>query len=847
TNQSRWLVTAAAVFRVGGVVVPLDYKLTPADVDVLLGLARPRLLVAEHGLGRKLAWEGARLVIEAPERAELPAGHTRFEALPDAPPPPVVDRGREDPAAVVYSSGTGGTPKGCVLPHRAYLAQLEALLALYPMQPGQRFFSFLPTNHAIDFMCGFLAPFACGATVVHQRTLRAEHLRGTLQRYQITHMAAVPRLLEAFRDGVQEKLDALPAWQRLAVDGLVAANAAATERRPLPALSQNLLAPVLAGLGGKLELVFVGGAYVPPDLATFFYRIGVGVVIGYGLSEACTVVTVNDMAPFRADSVGPAVPGVEVRVLRAGADGVGDVEVRGPTLMSGYDGAPELTAAAFTEDGWLITGDRGWLDAAGHLHLVGRSRDMIVTPGGKNVYPEDVESAFDGLPVDELCVFAANYVWPARTMVGEALVAVSPEDVVFGPPAKAHGVTLTGADRPEVRVEGGTSARLGTRGTLAATPGEQEDAQLEVALARDALDRRARELWTAPPEVGTAEARPVRLVLQGRAAPDHIVLDGRPLPRASGVGTRWETGGTAWRPLLGLDLPPGPHTVEVTTWGERAERTFEADEHTVYVARDEVPAGSTWRARRRILEPWIRGGHLELRPSVGVAAIDMRALLDLSGQVDDTTFVSGSADARDTGMGSIVHLPVRGLLHGGRVWVEAEPILGLGSAGVRTVVVDDTSLVPDPGNRMVWAEGDALAGLSGGNLLRWDVGLGMITVPRLDRATDTSGPAQVGLRASGAAQVGLHTGQRWTVDGRYRVGVDPTCFDAVKPCHATLYDARVAVGKPLGHASPFLGIGYRSSTTQTAPLPGEVGVVRRNTVSTVRVLTLDVGVRAWPR
>ncbi|MCB9669612.1 MAG: AMP-binding protein [Alphaproteobacteria bacterium] len=430
TNQSRWLVTAAAVFRVGGVVVPLDYKLTPADVDVLLGLARPRLLVAEHGLGRKLAWEGARLVIEAPERAELPAGHTRFEALPDAPPPPVVDRGREDPAAVVYSSGTGGTPKGCVLPHRAYLAQLEALLALYPMQPGQRFFSFLPTNHAIDFMCGFLAPFACGATVVHQRTLRAEHLRGTLQRYQITHMAAVPRLLEAFRDGVQEKLDALPAWQRLAVDGLVAANAAATERRPLPALSQNLLAPVLAGLGGKLELVFVGGAYVPPDLATFFYRIGVGVVIGYGLSEACTVVTVNDMAPFRADSVGPAVPGVEVRVLRAGADGVGDVEVRGPTLMSGYDGAPELTAAAFTEDGWLITGDRGWLDAAGHLHLVGRSRDMIVTPGGKNVYPEDVEGAFGGLSAEEIAVFAADWLWPDGAKLGaEQLVAVVRGDV----------------------------------------------------------------------------------------------------------------------------------------------------------------------------------------------------------------------------------------------------------------------------------------------------------------------------------------------------------------------------------------------------------------------------------
>lgn len=425
TNQSRWLVAAAAVFRVGGVLVPLDYKLEAADVDILLGLAGPRLLVCEYGLGRKLAWSGDRLVLEAPGRAELPANQTRWDALPDASPPPVVDRTRDDLAAIVYSSGTGGTPKGCMLAHGAYLAQLESLLGLYPMVPGQRFFSFLPTNHAIDFMCGFLAPFACGATVVHQRTLRAAYLRSTLQRYGITHLAAVPRLLEAFKEGIDEKLDALPRWQRLAVDGLIAANAAATEDRPRPGVSQKLLAPVLAGLGGKLELIVCGGAYVPPDLARFFYRLGIGVAIGYGLTEACTVVTVNDLAPFRADSVGAPVPGVEVRIVGAGDDGVGEVEVRGPTVMLGYDQAPELTAEAFTDDGWLKTGDRGWLDAAGHLHLVGRSRNLIVTPGGKNVYPEDIEGAFGSVDVEELAVFAADFLWPEGAALGsEQLVAV---------------------------------------------------------------------------------------------------------------------------------------------------------------------------------------------------------------------------------------------------------------------------------------------------------------------------------------------------------------------------------------------------------------------------------------
>ena len=425
TNQSRWLVAAAAVFQVGGVLVPLDHKLESADVDVLLGLAGPRLLVCEYGLGRNLGWEGDRLVLEAPTRVELPATHTRWDALPDATGPAVVDRTRDDLACIVYSSGTGGTPKGCMLSHGAYLAQLESLLGLYPMLPGQRFFSFLPTNHAIDFMCGFLAPFACGATVVHQRTLRAAFLRSTMQRYEVTHLAAVPRLLEAFKEGIEEKLDALPRWQRFGIDTLIAANAAATEDRPRPAVSQKLLAPVLAGLGGKLELIVCGGAYVPPDLARFFYRLGIGVAIGYGLTEACTVVTVNDLAPFRADSVGAPVPGVEVRIVGPDADGIGEVEVRGPTVMLGYDQAPELTAEAFTADGWLKTGDRGWLDASGHLHLVGRTRNLIVTPGGKNVYPEDIEGAFRGVEVEELAVFAADYLWPEGARLGsERLVAV---------------------------------------------------------------------------------------------------------------------------------------------------------------------------------------------------------------------------------------------------------------------------------------------------------------------------------------------------------------------------------------------------------------------------------------
>lgn len=433
SNQPRWLVAALGAFLRGAVLVPLDYKLTAAEQAALLAHCGAKALVTEHPLWRRFA-PGALadvphvLVSEIPaamDAADLGAAlpwPASSDLAPDAPPPDVVARGRDDVATIVYSSGTGGRPKGCVLTHDNYIAQLEALLALFPMGIGDRTFSILPTNHAIDFMVGFVGPLCGGAAIVHQRTLRPEFIVDTMKRARVTHMAVVPMLLEAFERALDTTLDAAPPWQRRVVDALSAVNGLLTDRAPRPALSKRLLAPVHKGFGGHLRFMFCGGAFTDRARAERFYRLGLPVAIGYGLTECCTVATVNDLRPFRADSVGRPVPGVEVRVADPGPDGVGEVLIRGRTVMRGYLDEPELTAATI-RDGWLHTGDLGWLDAANHLHLVGRTRNMIVTPGGKNIYPEDIEGAFDDLPAAELCVFAADYVWPREGLVGEQLVA----------------------------------------------------------------------------------------------------------------------------------------------------------------------------------------------------------------------------------------------------------------------------------------------------------------------------------------------------------------------------------------------------------------------------------------
>ena len=427
SNQSRWLITACAIFARGAVLVPLDYKLGADEQRALLDHCRPKALVTEHASLRR--FEGLEvphvLVAEAQDNVQYCTKVTRFEDLEPGETPADVARGRDDLATIVYSSGTGGRAKGCMLTHDAYLEQLRALMELFPMRPGHRTFSILPTNHAIDFMVGFVGPFSCGATVVHQRSLRPEFLQSTMRSYEITHMALVPLVLSAFEESIESALNEQPKWARRLVSVLGGVNEMLTQKKPSQKVSRALLGPIHEAFGGKLEVLFCGGAFVDRDRAERFYRLGLPVVIGYGLTECCTVATVNDLSPFRADTVGSPVSGVEVKVHEPGADGIGEVWIRGRTLMKGYLDDPELSAEAITPDGWLRTGDLGWMDAAHHLHLVGRSKNMIVTAGGKNVYPEDIEGAFEELDVEELAIFASGFLWPrAGRLEDEQLVAV---------------------------------------------------------------------------------------------------------------------------------------------------------------------------------------------------------------------------------------------------------------------------------------------------------------------------------------------------------------------------------------------------------------------------------------
>ena len=448
TNQSKWLISAYAIFYCGGILVPLDYKLKPEEQWALLEHSAASMLITEYPIWRQLSMSIGRagaaavktvLVSEAPANTHV-SGAVFWESARGTGAAAFAGRKREDLACIVYSSGTGGTPKGCMMTHENYLEQCVALTSLYPFWPGVKYLSILPTNHAIDFMVGFFGPFICGAAVVHLRTMRPEFVREAFTRYRITYVSLVPLVLKNLQKGLQARFDELPSAKRRMFERLRRINKALTKDRPRLALSRLLLKEVHAAFGGKLQAIIVGGAFAEPQTLQFFYDLGIPVANGYGLTEAGTAVTVNDLRPFRADTVGRPLPGMEVRILHPDREGIGQVSVRSKTVMAGYLNEPELTAQTIV-DGWLMTGDMGRFDGTGHLQLFGRMKNMIVTEEGKNVYAEDVEQAFQGLPVKEFCVFAANYIWSSRSMVGEQLVLVVHLE---------HGQVLTEELRKEI-------------------------------------------------------------------------------------------------------------------------------------------------------------------------------------------------------------------------------------------------------------------------------------------------------------------------------------------------------------------------------------------------------------
>ena len=390
-NRPEWGVAYLAILWAGGIVVPLDPKLTPSERSYILGAGGVKGVIAtDHFVGEMLEHKDSLGIIISMDRSvrvpDFPtiwAGYTKG-----------VDRENlslDDAAIILFTSGTTGLPKGVVLTHRNIVSNVDAMYQAIDYGPGDVFYSVLPLHHVFEATAGFLAPIYGGVTIAYASSLRPDVMRAELREVRPTVMLVVPLILEKFLVGIRKNLAKLSASKKLALGVLRGVSRIAdifTGGRTTRALYRTVREQM--GLD-RARYIISGGAALPRWVSAGLEEMGFPILQGYGLSEASPVVSVNPPDAPRNASVGLPIPFCEVKIVDPDENGVGEIAVRAPFVMQGYYKNPEATREVITPDGWLLTGDMGYIDRDGYIYITGRKKAVIVTRGGKNIFPEEIE------------------------------------------------------------------------------------------------------------------------------------------------------------------------------------------------------------------------------------------------------------------------------------------------------------------------------------------------------------------------------------------------------------------------------------------------------------------------
>ena len=402
--------------RAGVLLVPLDLRMSAGAIERIVKQADARHLVL--GQGR-----------DAPDPGDAGLEHfpttyvDQLVAEPDASFPAdwedQVNSWRrpfiEDTAEIVFTSGTTGAPKGAMLCHGNLLGTIEAAHNLLPEQE-HRAVSLLPLSHLLEQVVTVYYASSVGAHVLYVRSRNPRVIFEAVRDHRTTSLVLVPQIIEMFWQAIEREVQAqgkLTAFNRLR---------RVARHLPYP-VRRRIFASVHRKLGGSLNLIVSAAAFLPPALQQAWEDLGVVVIQGYGATE-CGVASATGLRDHGLGTVGRTIPPVSVKLAEDG-----EILVEGPTIFGGYWRDPVATAAAFDRDGWYKTGDIGRHDAAGHLILMGRKKDIIVLPNGLNVYPEDIENAFRTAGVHDAVVVETQ---PGRI---EAVVLPPGQTQLPGTPA----------------------------------------------------------------------------------------------------------------------------------------------------------------------------------------------------------------------------------------------------------------------------------------------------------------------------------------------------------------------------------------------------------------------------
>ena len=413
-NGATWCAGYLGVLSLGAVVVPLDTNYSANQVATITRDSGARILLANDRLmataEAAVAHLDCVLAPLAPSFAKASEGeppHPRTSAPSHPGTPHVAPRtshlASSDAAVILYTSGTTSDPKGVVLTHANLLAERDAAFAVVNVTDRDSILGVLPLFHSLAQLANLLLPFIVGARVVYLETVNSQELIRALAERQITIFACVPQFFYLIHQRVMTEVGKGGLVTRALFRSLIAVSFRL--RRVGINVGPVVFAKVHRTMGSQMRLFVTGGSKFDPAIGRDLYALGFTILQAYGLTETSAAASINTPHEAHIDTVGRALPGIDIRIQAAeSADVDGEIAIRGPIVMRGYYNRPDKTAEVM-RDGWFLTGDLGRMDDGGRITITGRKKEMIVLASGKNIYPEEVEAHYgQSSYIKEICV-----------------------------------------------------------------------------------------------------------------------------------------------------------------------------------------------------------------------------------------------------------------------------------------------------------------------------------------------------------------------------------------------------------------------------------------------------------
>ena len=499
-NQPEWCVAYLAAVQIGTIVVPLDAQTPTHEILAIAEFTDAKSILASenvlekfgptrsaekpvlHNINKNCETLGADNTVSDPAGTEMPTDFPNVEVTPDTV------------ASIIFTMGTTVEAKGAMLTHGGFISNVQAVAKALPPTDTECIMSALPLYHALSFSCSLLMALYSGTTATYVNALRPTTLLKTMRAAKTTAFIGVPRLFQMLQSTIERQ--------------------AARADTPGTTLAEK----AQAVMGGEIRVLVSGGASLSDAIYDGFQKFGMTIYQGYGMTETAPVLSVNPYLKSKRGSVGPAVEGVEIQVENPDSDGIGEVIAKGPSTMKGYYQNPDATEKAI-RDGWLYTGDLGYMDEDGYLYLTGHCKDIIVPASGKNIYPVELEALYRNSPaISEICVIGIPYEDGSDTAIHAVIVPTAPDEttkIAIQQHLQARTKALPSYqqfhkfhlwDDPLPKTEDGNVDRAHLRHTLAAHIKE-----IEMPEAAEEADGRATSKTDIPDEILSTLARLARM------------------------------------------------------------------------------------------------------------------------------------------------------------------------------------------------------------------------------------------------------------------------------------------------------------------------------------------------